>query len=82
MTDPELTPTEILTGLRELAPVTVYAYDEKLVTAAADRIEELEADILAVALELLPAMENGQNLMDGYKLLRDLAETIPKERHD
>ena len=43
------------------------------------RIEELETGILEVAGELLPSMENGQNLMHGYGLLRKLAETTTKE---
>lgn len=45
-----------------------------------DRIEELEAGILAAADELLPAMENGHDLMVGYDLLRNLATPLYSER--
>lgn len=44
------------------------------------RIEELEAGIIAVAEELLPAMENGQSLLDGYSLLRNLVEPLVEAR--
>lgn len=44
-----------------------------------ERIAGLEAGILAVASVLVPALESGASTMTGFRMLRDLADSVSME---